>query len=79
MNREPSNFISRLALSLASHFPVKRLRRFNSKQQILEKKKIVGSCTYQYVPHIFIGPIEAAETDAHPQQALPTPHVAGGH
>jgi len=79
MNREQSNFISGLAHSLASFFPVKRLRKFNSKQQILEKEKYLEVCTYQYVPHVFIGPIEATETNAHPQQALPPPHVAGRH
>lgn len=31
------------------------------------------------MPYVFIGPIKAAETNAHAQQALSTPHVARGH
>lgn len=32
---------------------------------------------FQHVPNIFVGPIEAAEPDANPQQALAAPQVAG--
>lgn len=31
---------------------------------------------FQHMPNIFVGPIKAAETDAHSQQALATPQVA---
>lgn len=36
-------------------------------------------CTYQHVPDIFVGPIEAAKTNADPQKALAAPHIAGSH
>ena len=31
------------------------------------------------MPHVLVGPVEAAEADADPQEALAAPQAAGGH
>lgn len=44
---------------------------------MLYPEKQFPASTYQHVPNIFVGPIETAEPDANPQQALAAPQVAG--